>query len=81
MAGKILYEQPPFFKILFISDKKLSLSETCSITWFVRTKSKKFDSKLVLLIWSLLGLIVGVFFVFISNAFQSQTASKKNKEF
>jgi LPS O-antigen subunit length determinant protein (WzzB/FepE family) len=48
--------------------------------YLMQIKSLK-DSKLVLLIWSLLGLIVGVFFVFISNAFQSQTASKKNKEF
>ena len=43
--------------------------------YFMETKSLK-DTKFISMISILLGLIVGVFFVLISNAFQSRTASK-----
>ena len=43
----------------------------------MRHKSLK-NTKLILMISILLGLIVGIFYVLISNAFQSQTVSKKN---
>ena len=46
--------------------------------FFIEIKSLK-DTKLILMISILLGLIVGVFFMLISNAFQSQTASKKTR--
>ena len=36
------------------------------------------NTKLILTISILLGLIVGIFYVLISNAIQSQTVSKKN---
>ena len=44
---------------------------------FTKEKSLK-NTKLIFMISILLGLIVGVFFVLISNAFQSHTVSKKN---
>ena len=44
--------------------------------YLMNTKSLK-DTKFILMISILLGLIIGVFFVLISSAFQSQTASKK----
>ena len=37
------------------------------------------NTKLILTISILLGLIVGIFYVLISNALQSQTVSKKTK--
>ena len=37
------------------------------------------NTKLILIISILLGLIVGVFFILISNAIQPQTVSKKTK--
>ena len=46
--------------------------------YLMETKSLK-DTKLTLMISILLGLIIGVFFVLISNVFQSQTASKKTR--
>jgi LPS O-antigen subunit length determinant protein (WzzB/FepE family) len=46
--------------------------------YLMETKSLK-DTKLTLMISILLGLIIGVFFVHISNVFQSQTASKKTR--
>ena len=46
--------------------------------YLMETKSVK-DTKLTLMISILLGLIIGVFFVLISNVFQSQTASKKTR--
>jgi hypothetical protein len=46
--------------------------------YLMETKSLK-DTKLILMISILLGLIIGVFFVLISNVFQSQTASKKTR--
>ena len=46
--------------------------------YFMETKSLK-DTKLILIVSVLLGLIVGVFFVLISNVFQSQSASKKTR--
>jgi len=42
----------------------------------METKSLK-DTKFILMISILLGLIIGVFFVLISNAFQSHNTSKK----
>ena len=36
------------------------------------------DTKLILVISILLGLIVGVFYVFISNAFSSKKGTKRN---
>ena len=42
----------------------------------LKEKSLK-NTKLIFMISILLGLIVGVFYVLISNAFQSHTVSKK----
>ena len=44
----------------------------------MNNKSLK-NTKLILMISILLGLIVGVFYVLISNAFKSQTVSKKTR--
>ena len=44
----------------------------------IKVKSIK-NTKLILMISILLGLIIGVFFVIISNIFQSHTASKKTR--
>ena len=44
----------------------------------IKVKSLK-NTKLILMISILLGLIIGVFFVIISNIFQSHTASKKTR--
>jgi LPS O-antigen subunit length determinant protein (WzzB/FepE family) len=46
--------------------------------YLIETKSLK-NTKLILMISIILGLIIGVFYVLISNAFMSQTASNKNK--
>jgi LPS O-antigen subunit length determinant protein (WzzB/FepE family) len=72
-------------------DKKFKLLKTEinslkkeNINWIkydinlIKVKSLK-NTKLILMISILLGLIVGVFFVIISNIFQSHTASKKTR--
>jgi LPS O-antigen subunit length determinant protein (WzzB/FepE family) len=72
-------------------DKKFKLLKTEinslkkeNINWvkydinLIKVKSLK-NTKLILMISILLGLIGGVFFVLISNVFQSQTASKKTR--
>ena len=72
-------------------DKKFKLLKTEinslkkeNINWvkydinLIKVKSLK-NTKLILMISILLGLIVGVFFVIISNTFQSYTASKKTR--
>ena len=46
--------------------------------YLIDTKSLK-NTKLILMISILLGLITGVFYVLILNAFQSQTVSKKTR--
>ena len=46
--------------------------------YLIKTKSLK-NTKLILMTSIILGLIIGVFYVLISNAFKSQTASNKNK--
>ena len=45
---------------------------------FIEEKSLK-NTKLILMISILLGLIGGVFFVLISNGFKSHTASRKTR--
>ena len=49
--------------------------------YLMQIKSLKKPKKLILQISILSGMIVGLFFVFISNVFQSQTTSKKIKNF
>ena len=46
--------------------------------YLIETKSLK-NMKLILMISIIVGLIIGVFYVLISNAFKPQTASNKNK--
>jgi LPS O-antigen subunit length determinant protein (WzzB/FepE family) len=46
--------------------------------YLIQTKSLK-NTKPILMISIILGLIIGVFYVLISNTFKSQTASNKNK--
>ena len=63
---------------------KINSLKKANINWImydislIEEKSLK-NTKLILMISILLGLIVGVFFVIISNIFQSHTASKKTR--
>lgn len=62
--------------------KEINSLKKDDIKWIkydlIKEKSLQ-NTKLILMISILLGLIVGVFFVFISNAFHSHTASRKTK--
>jgi LPS O-antigen subunit length determinant protein (WzzB/FepE family) len=74
----IMDKKLKFLKTKINSSKKANMKWIKYNISLIEEKSLK-NTKLILMISILSGLIGGVFFVLISNAFQSQTASKKTR--
>ena len=72
------YQNLEFIKQEINDLKDLKINYVDYNVYLIEIESLK-NTKLILMVSTLLGLIIGVFFVTIFNAFQSQTFSKKTK--